>query len=121
MWLPRSTFKTNLRKAKFITWPVDSTGSKVGGESLYQAEIKRVSSKNCEIPDAALDAVFDTWAWGASIATPDKVEVFLNRWRSTSTTFDLSVFQRDAVAGRSVTGEKEKGAKRRNSNDVSSS
>ena len=80
MWLPRATFKTNLRKAKFV-WPVDADGVPVGGQELYDAENERISARNAQISDNALDAVFDTWAWGASIGTPDKVEAELNKWR----------------------------------------
>jgi len=73
MWLPRATFKANVRKNAFKGWPTDSKGEPLGGEELKKSELKRVSGKKAIIPDAALDAVFDTWAWGANIATPDKV------------------------------------------------
>mmetsp|Transcript_3688 Transcript_3688/g.6999 ORF Transcript_3688/g.6999 Transcript_3688/m.6999 type:complete len:337 (-) Transcript_3688:99-1109(-) len=102
MWLPRATFKTNLRKAKFV-WPVDEDGVPVGGQELYDAENKRISARNAQIPDNALDAVFDTWAWGASIGTPDKVEAELNKWRR-GNTFSVGAFGLSAVSGRSVTG-----------------
>jgi hypothetical protein len=104
MWLPRSTFKTNIRSAKFKSWPVDSNGTPIGGDELRGTELPRVKSSGADIPDAALDAVFDTWAWGASVATPDKVGNCLGRWRPDKDTFDLDAFQRDAVAGRAVTG-----------------
>ncbi len=104
MWLPRQTFKSNLRKAKFGSWPIDSNGDPIGGNELRDTELKRISSNKVVIPDAALDAVFDTWAWGASIATPDKVENQLRSWRKTPSTFDLGAFQAAAVGGRSITG-----------------
>ena len=73
MWLPRKAFKVNVRKAKFLGWPTDpNTGLPIGGEELKNAEMARISKKDALIGDAALDAVFDSWAWGASIATPDK-------------------------------------------------
>ncbi len=64
MWLPRKAFKVNIRKAPWIGWPTDpKTGLPVGGEELKRAEEKRVSKKDAVIGDAALDAVFDSWAW----------------------------------------------------------
>lgn len=64
MWLPRKAFKVNIRKAPFIGWPTDpKTGLPVGGEELKRAEERRVSKKDAVIGDAALDAVFDSWAW----------------------------------------------------------
>jgi hypothetical protein len=74
MWLPRKAFKVNIRKAKFLGWPTDTkSGEPVGGEELKAAEGSRVSKQGAAISDAALDAVFDSWAWEASIAIPDKV------------------------------------------------
>ncbi|GMH67958.1 hypothetical protein TrRE_jg12472 [Triparma retinervis] len=104
MWLPRSTFKTNIRKAPFTSWPNDELGAPCGGADLRNKELKRVKSRDCVIPDDALDAVFDTWAWGASVATPDKVSLYLGKFRPDSKTLDLGAFQRSAVLGRSVTG-----------------
>ena len=101
MWLPRSTFKQNIRNAPFTTWPIDAKGEPVGGQDLFNAENKRMSQRN--IPDAALDAVFDTWAWGASVATPDKVQNQLSDWRSDSKSFDLNKFVGAAIRGRAVT------------------
>lgn len=64
MWLPRKAFKVNIRKAPWIGWPTDpKTGLPVGGEELKRAEEKRISKKDAIIGDAALDAVFDSWAW----------------------------------------------------------
>ena len=63
----------------------------VGGAELEKAEKSRISKKNAEIGDAALDAAFDTWAWGASIATPDKVEATLAQYRN-GNSFDLNEF-----------------------------
>ena len=52
-----------MRKAKWIGWPVDpKTGEPIGGEELKKAEEKRISQKGALIGDAALDAVWDTWA-----------------------------------------------------------
>jgi len=104
MWLPRATFKANIRKAKFAGWPVDSKGNPVGGEALRDAELGRVSKPNAQIGDAALDAVFDTWAWGANIATPDKVAKSLRAWKDDDDNFSLNKFQLSAVSGRAVTG-----------------
>jgi len=74
MWLPRKAFKVLIRKNKFLGWPIDSkTGDYIGGEELKVAEVKRISKQDALIGDASLDAVFDSWSWGASIATPDKV------------------------------------------------
>jgi len=104
-WLPRAAFKVNMRKAKFNSWPLDpNTGEPVGGIELKQAEEKRIKQTGALIGDAALDAVWDSWAWGASIATPDKVAAALREYRRTTTTFDLSNFVSAAVRGRSVTG-----------------
>ena len=65
MWLPRATFKSNVRAAKFQSWPVDpDTGLPIGGEDLKKAEEGRIKKNGALIGDAALDAVFDTWAWG---------------------------------------------------------
>lgn len=105
MWLPRGMFKENIRKARFQGWPTDSqTGEAVGGSELEKEFLRTISNKNYEIPDAALDAVFDTWAWGSGIATPDKVKSQLSSWRINTSTFDVSKFSSAAVAGRSVTG-----------------
>jgi len=104
MWLPRATFKANVRKAKFQGWPVDAAGNPIGGEDLRAAELSRVSKPNPVIGDAALDAVFDTWAWGANIATPDKVAGALRAWSDDEGNFSLAKFQLSAVSGRAVTG-----------------
>eukprot|EP00546_Thalassionema_frauenfeldii_P006605 CAMPEP_0178910946 /NCGR_PEP_ID=MMETSP0786-20121207/9389_1 /TAXON_ID=186022 /ORGANISM="Thalassionema frauenfeldii, Strain CCMP 1798" /LENGTH=345 /DNA_ID=CAMNT_0020583273 /DNA_START=64 /DNA_END=1101 /DNA_ORIENTATION=- len=105
MWLPRATFKVNMRKAKFQSWPVDpKTGEPVGGEELKRAEEKRISKTGALIGDAALDAVWDTWAWGASVTTPDKVDATLKNYHSTADTFKLGDFTSAAIRGRSITG-----------------
>lgn len=104
MWLPRKQFKENIRNAKFNGWPVDpKTGEPVGGAELEKAEKARISKKGALIGDAALDAAFDTWAWGASIATPDKVEATLAQYRN-GNTFDVGEFTGAASRGRAVTG-----------------
>lgn len=53
-----------------------------------------------------MDIVFDSWAWGSGIATPDKVESQLKSWRNVNNklVFDVQKFASAAVAGRSVTG-----------------
>lgn len=104
MWLPRATFKSNIRKAKFQSWPVDAnTGLPIGGEELKKAEEGRIRKNGAEIGDAALDAVFDTWAWGAGIATPEKVVDQLNDWR-VGGTLDLGKLTNAAIRGRATTG-----------------
>ncbi|GMH52379.1 hypothetical protein TrST_g6586 [Triparma strigata] len=100
MWLPRSLFKTNIRSKKFKKWPETSSGIPLGGVELQKEYSSKMNS--LPIPDNALDVVFDTWAWGASIATPDKVERELGKWRREG--FDLKEFEASAVKGRSVTG-----------------
>lgn len=55
------------------------------------------------IGDAALDAVFDTWAWGAGIATPDKVQNQLNDWR-VGDSLDVGKLTNAAIRGRATTG-----------------
>jgi len=102
MWLPRATFKANIRKARFLGWPDDASGRPVGGEELRSAEERRISKSGALIGDAALDAVFDTWAGGAAVATPDKVEKQLRSWRPDSAKFSLSKFTSAAVSGRSL-------------------
>ena len=93
LWLPRATFKQNIRKAKFRGWPKDpKTGKPVGGEALRDAEKARISKSNAIIPDAVLDTVFDSWDWGASISTPDKVDGQLKSWRRDRDSFDLNNF-----------------------------
>ena len=63
MWLPRKAFKVQVRKNRFLGWPNDpKTGLPVGGEELKRAEEKRIAKKDALIGDAALDAVFDSWA-----------------------------------------------------------
>jgi len=104
MWLPRSEFKKNIRAAKFKEWPTDAlTGDPIGGKELEKAERKRISTSKALIGDAALDAVFDSWAWGASIATPDKVETTLALYRK-GKDLDLKEFVSAASRGRAVTG-----------------
>ncbi|KAG7350759.1 ribosomal L39 protein [Nitzschia inconspicua] len=84
MWLPRNAFKVLIRQAKFVAWPNDpKTGEPIG--------------------DAALDAVFDSWAWGASIATPDKVENTLKLFKPSPNELDLDAFVGAAIRGRSQT------------------
>mmetsp|Transcript_19634 Transcript_19634/g.29129 ORF Transcript_19634/g.29129 Transcript_19634/m.29129 type:complete len:342 (-) Transcript_19634:105-1130(-) len=105
MWLPRATFKVNMRKAKFLSWPVDpKTGEPIGGEDLKRAEEKRIRKTGALIGDAALDAVWDTWAWGASVTTPDKVDATLKAYHSTVDTFEVGDFVSAAIRGRSITG-----------------
>jgi hypothetical protein len=105
MWLPRKAFKVNVRKAKFLGWPTDpKTGLPLGGENLQEAELARISRSEAVIGDAALDAVFDSWAWGASIATPDKVGNTLKIFKPSASEVDLGAFIGAAVRGRSATG-----------------
>ena len=106
MWLPRKAFKVNIRKNKFLGWPNDlKTGLPVGGEQLKLAEEKRISKKDATIGDAALDAVFDSWSWGASIATPDKVANTLKIAKPVpgANEVDLDAFVGAAIRGRSNT------------------
>jgi len=103
-WLPRALYKENIRKRKFMGWPVDpQTGEPIGGAELEKAEKGRISKNNAEIGDAALDAVFDSWAWGASIATPDKVENTLALYQN-GNSFNVKEFTGAASRGRAVTG-----------------
>jgi hypothetical protein len=106
MCLPRKAFKVNIRKNKFLGWPNDpKTGLPVGGEELKLAEGKRISKKDAIIGDAALDAVFDSWSWGASIATPDKVANTLKIAKPVpgANEVDLDAFVGAAIRGRSNT------------------
>jgi hypothetical protein len=105
MWLPRRAFKVNVRKANFLGWPNDpKTGLPVGGQELKAAEMARISKKDALIGDSALDAVFDSWAWGASVATPDKVGNTLNIFKPNPSEVDLGAFVSAAIRGRSTTG-----------------
>eukprot|EP00592_Proboscia_alata_P007396 CAMPEP_0194357260 /NCGR_PEP_ID=MMETSP0174-20130528/4766_1 /TAXON_ID=216777 /ORGANISM="Proboscia alata, Strain PI-D3" /LENGTH=352 /DNA_ID=CAMNT_0039127199 /DNA_START=260 /DNA_END=1318 /DNA_ORIENTATION=- len=105
MWLPRAIFKENVRNSKFLGWPTDGrTGEPVGGSELEQLEKGRISKKGALIGDAALDAVFDSWANGASVATKDKVSKQLSSWRDSGKTFDLQSFTTAAIIGRAYTG-----------------
>ena len=105
MWCTRAIFKENIRKARFTGWPTDAnTGEPVGGADLEKAEKGRISKKGVLIGDAALDAVFDSWAWGASVATPDKVENTLALYQKGSKILDLGEFSGAAARGRAVTG-----------------
>jgi len=105
-WLPRGMFKENIRKGKFQSWPVDAkTGEPVGGAELEKLEKSRISNSNVVIGDAALDAVFDSWAWGASVATPDKVTKTLDQFLSDGgKSLDVDELVGAAIRGRSVTG-----------------
>ena len=121
MWLPRQAFKVAIRESpKWYGWPIDKrTGEPVGGSELKQAEEKRISKRGAVIADAALDVVFDSWSWGASIATPDKVQSTIRLFydngddsegnnskgnRNTSpAVLDLDSFVNAAVRGRSNT------------------
>ena len=76
----------------------------MGGEELQSAEMARISKPNAEIGDAALDAVFDSWAWGASVATPDKVAKTLNLYRPNANEASINDFVSAALRGRSATG-----------------
>jgi len=88
-----------------IGWPNDpKTGLPIGGQDLKDAELSRISKQNAMIGDAALDAVFDSWAWGASVATPDKVDTTLNLYRPSGQEVDLNAFVSAAIRGRSATG-----------------
>jgi len=105
MWLPRSTYKENIRKARFQSWPLDPKTSKpIGGEELKKEYESSLKSNKFVIGDAALDAVWDTWAGGASIATPDKVKGQLADWRSSTDSFNLNKFVGATIRGRSITG-----------------
>jgi len=103
-WLPRNTFKVNVRAAKWRGWPNDADGNTIGGAELKKAEEIRIKKSGAEISDSALDAVFDTWAWGAGVTTPDKVERALSSYIERDGFFDLGKFQSAAIAGRAVTG-----------------
>jgi len=102
MWLGRDSFKKNIRALKFSKWPLDSKGDPIGGEALAKEETRRVSGSRAVIGDAALNAVFDTWSWGANIATPDKVDKQLTNWKN-GDEFDLNGFASAAVFGRANT------------------
>jgi len=103
MWLPRATFKDNMRKARFTSWPSDpKTDKPVGGEELKNEYEKLLKSNKLPIGDAALDAIWDSWTGGASIATPDKVKSALEKWRPSKDTFALSKFIAAATGGRSI-------------------
>lgn len=105
MWLPRRTYKVNMRKAKWLGWPVDpKTGEPIGGAELKKAEEGRISKKGALIGDAAMDAVWDTWALGASIATPDKVAKALRNYRQDAQSLNVGGLVGSIAAGRSVTG-----------------
>ena len=71
---------------------------------MKASELSRVSKQGALISDAALDAVFDSWAWGASFATPDKVEKTLRLYKPSSDQLDLGAFVGAAIRGRSATG-----------------
>eukprot|EP00535_Pseudo-nitzschia_heimii_P006106 CAMPEP_0197185198 /NCGR_PEP_ID=MMETSP1423-20130617/11413_1 /TAXON_ID=476441 /ORGANISM="Pseudo-nitzschia heimii, Strain UNC1101" /LENGTH=304 /DNA_ID=CAMNT_0042636199 /DNA_START=147 /DNA_END=1061 /DNA_ORIENTATION=+ len=106
MWLPRKAFKVQIRKNRFLGWPNDpKTGLPVGGEDLKRTEEKRIAKKDALIGDAALDAVFDSWAGGASVATPDKVESTLRKIKPIPGTneVDLNAFVGAAIQGRANT------------------
>ena len=103
MWLPRTAFKVNMRKAAFKGWPVDpKTGLPVGGEELKKAEEKRIAKKGYMISDAALDAVWDTWSGGSGIATPDKVGGALRAYRPNANEFDVNTFSARVIQGKST-------------------
>lgn len=105
MWLPRGEFKKNVRSAKWKGWPKDTkTGEPVGGKDLEREEGGRIKKSNVVIGDAALDAIFDSWAWGSSVATPDKVQTTLTLYKKSDGTFDLDQFVQAAARGRAVTG-----------------
>lgn len=90
---------------QFKSWPNDpKTGQPIGGEELKALAEARISKKDALIGDAALDAVFDTWAWGASIATPDKVARTLQLFKKSPSEIDVAAFVGAAVRGRSATG-----------------
>ena len=48
--------------------------------------------------------MFDSWAWGASIATPDKVRNTLGIYKPSPLEVDIDSFVGAAVRGRSATG-----------------
>jgi len=105
MWLPRGEFKKNVRSAKWKGWPKDrKTGEPIGGGDLEREEGRRIGKANAVIGDAALDAVFDSWAWGSSVATPDKVQTTLALYKKNDGSFDLDEFIQAAARGRAVTG-----------------
>jgi len=105
MWLSRGEYKKNVRSAKWKGWPKDrKTGEPVGGRDLEREEGGRIGRANVVIGDAALDAVFDSWAWGSSIATPDKVETTLALFKQSDGSFNLDEFVQAAARGRAVTG-----------------
>jgi len=104
MWLPRGDFKKNVRSAKWKGWPTDKSGEPVGGKELEKEEGKRIGKVGVVIGDAALDAVFDSWAWGSSVATPDKVETTLALYKNSDGAFDVDEFIGAAARGRAVTG-----------------
>ena len=106
LWLPRAAFKVNIRKSKqWNGWPVDpKTGAPIGGKELQQAEEGRIRKQGALIADAALDAVWDTWAGGASVGTPDKVARQLKAYHATPNELDVGSLVRAILFGRSLTG-----------------
>lgn len=106
LWLPRAAFKVNIRKSKqWYGWPLDATtGEPIGGVALQKAEEGRIQRQGALIGDAALDAVWDTWAWGASIGTPDKVMKQLRNYHPTPRELNVNNLVSAILFGRSLTG-----------------
>ena len=106
LWLPRAAFKVNIRKSKqWYGWPIDSnTGEPIGGAALQKAEEGRIQRQGALIGDAALDAVWDTWAWGSSIGTPDKVMTQLRNYHPTPRELNVNNLVSAVLFGRSLTG-----------------
>eukprot|EP00979_Chaetoceros_neogracilis_P015979 scaffold6789_cov217-Chaetoceros_neogracile.AAC.4 len=78
-----------------------SSSSKILESSRRSQLILFFSEESINCPRR--DAVFDSWAWGASIATPDKVEKTLSLYRN-GNAFDINEFSSAASRGRAVTG-----------------
>jgi hypothetical protein len=60
----------------------------------------QISKEDTFVGDAALDDVFDFWAYRASIATPDKVGNTLIIFKPNPAEVDLGAFESAAITSR---------------------
>ena len=70
---------------------------------LRKDEFKRVCRKARRgVPDAALDAIFDSWAKGSGFAALSTVETALSSWRSPEGEIDIGAVDRAALSGQAT-------------------
>lgn len=96
--LKRVEFEEVMLEQRTSNWPVDATGSAVGGETLRATLGGQIAAR--KLTDTAVDAFWVAFSGGSPYVAKEEVERQLSRWRPTSSEFDLAAFELSVIQGR---------------------